>query len=93
MRLREIAQWSRTSLFNLILLCEVAISAPSFLGFCVANYREGSLTLPWALWILAVTVAEGIAFALPTWFPFVAPHKKKIEEGRHNPPRKSSDGN
>jgi hypothetical protein len=76
MKLRKIAQWSRSSLFNVVVLCEVAISAPSFLAFCVANYLEGSLTLAWALWILAATVAEGIAFALPTWFLFVAPHKK-----------------
>ncbi len=90
MKLREIAKWSHGSLFNLIVLCEGVIAAPTFLIFCVANYLEGTLTIDWAVWLLLLTVLEGVAFALPTWFLFVAPRAKMLEDARPNPRGKSS---
>jgi hypothetical protein len=82
-RLGRIGKWGRRSLLNQILLCEAVIAAPTFLIFCVANYLEGTLTIDWAVCLLVLTVLEGIAFALPTWFLFVAPRAKKA--GRYSP--------
>ncbi len=86
-RLGKIGKWGRRSLLNQILLCEAVISAPSFLIFCAANYFEGTLTFEWAFSIFLATVLEGVAFAVPTWFLFVAP-RAKVE----NQQRKSSTG-
>jgi hypothetical protein len=90
MRLREISSWSRRSLLNQIVLSEAVVAAPFFFVFCVANYREGTLTFGSALRILVVAMSVGIVAALSTWFIFVAPRVRRREDARPEQSRKSS---
>jgi hypothetical protein len=70
-------RWASFSLLGHIALTESFFSVPLYLVFLDANYRDGTLSLAWALYIALISALLGVVAAALIWYTISLPLIKR----------------
>jgi hypothetical protein len=73
MRISNVLRWAASSLSGHVVMFAVMFSLPICATFLDLNYRDGTLSVAWALWIVSVSSLSGILVALLFWYTVSRP--------------------
>jgi len=89
--IRTLAKWAMSTLPGHIVLFQACVAVPGCVTGVVLNYRQGTLTPGWALYVAGVSVVAGLLVALAFWFTYTRPQLQRNRQCLSRAPRGSVD--
>jgi membrane protein implicated in regulation of membrane protease activity len=76
------AKVAAKSLLGHIVLFQATLGGTLFVLLLGLNYFQGTLTLPWALWIAFVSTLTGLIVAIFVWYAITEPTLRRMKDRR-----------
>lgn len=80
MQFKQLFKWARGSLIGHVVAFELFFSIPMGLGGLFTNYVQGTLTLPWAMYVLVLAAALGAVLGVVIRYAVTLPIIKRRGE-------------
>ena len=75
-QIKKLFKWARPSLIGHVVVFELFFSIPMGLGGLFTNYVQGTLTLPWAIYVFVIAAALGAVLGVVIRYAVTLPIMK-----------------